>query len=486
VTGVPDYLETWMTRQRWFAGKSRAPRLEVIGGFGLADPTGAAVIRVYLVLDHAEHPLLYQVPLTERREPLPGAESALVAVFDVEDGMRYVYDGPHDPAFAAALLRLILDDGDAHSTDGPAADNSGGTLVARGYHTPNAERLVMLSSRVLGGEQSNTSIVYETGIHEAGGHQAGGLRTRTDGMAVPSAPIICKLFRTLHDGDNPDVVLTEALGAAGSRVAPRSIGHVSGRWRDTGKTDGIATGHLAFAQEFLPGVEDAWRVALRAAEVGEDFSDRARALGATTAEMHETLRAVLPSRATTTADIQATIASMRYRFELAATEVPGLATYRPSLEIVYERAAVSPWPALQRIHGDLHLGQVLAVPGRGWVVLDFEGEPLRPMSERSLPDIPLRDVAGMLRSFDYVAGSFALAHPGESAAAWASGCRRAFVDGYIDRSGRDLREHRALLDAFEIDKALYEAVYEARNRPGWLSIPRDAITRLIERSAVSR
>lgn len=471
MAGVPDYLEAWMTRQRWFGGKARAPRLEVIGGFGLPDPSGAAVIRVYLVLDHAEHPLLYQVPLTERSEPLAGAEGALIAAFDVEDGMRYVYDGPHDPAFAAALLRLILDDGEAHTTDGPAGDNSGGSLVARGHHTANTGPLVVLSSRVLGGEQSNTSIIFQTA---------------QVGTGAAATPMICKLFRAIHDGDNPDVVLTEALGAAGSLVAPRSIGHVTGQWRDTGKALGTATGHLAFAQEFLPGVEDAWRVALHAAEIDDDFTERARALGVTTAEMHETLRAALPSRATTPADIASTVASMLHRFELAAKEVPGLAEYRPALEIVYERAAASPWPALQRIHGDFHLGQVLSVPGRGWVVLDFEGEPLRPMEERSQPDIPLRDVAGMLRSFDYVAGSYALSHPGKSAAAWASACRRAFVDGYIGRSGRDLREHRAVLDAFEIDKALYEAVYEARNRPGWVSIPRDAITRLIERSAVPR
>ncbi|CAN5170011.1 trehalose biosynthesis protein [soil metagenome] len=467
MAGVPDYLESWMTKQRWYAGKSRAPQLQVIGGFGLAAPNGAAVIRVYLVLDDAEHPLLYQVPLTERSEPLDGAENALVASFDVENGRRYIYDGPHDPAFAEALLRMILDDGEAHETDGPAAANSGGPLVARGHHTPDSAPVQFVSSRVLGGEQSNSSIIFQV--------------ASPDG--TPSTPIICKLFRAIHHGENPDVTLTEALGAAGSTVAPRSIGHVTGLWTDSGMAEGIATGHLAFAQEFLPGVEDAWRVAVHAAEVGEDFTERARALGVTTAEMHETLRSALPSRATTPSDIATTVASMRYRFELAAAEVPGLSEYRPALERVYHEAAASPWPALQRIHGDFHLGQVLAVPGRGWVVLDFEGEPMRPMSERSLPDIPLRDVAGMLRSFDYVAGSFALSHPGESAAAWASACRRAFVDGYIERSGRDLREHRAVLDAFEIDKALYEAVYEARNRPGWLAIPTLAITRLIERSA---
>jgi predicted trehalose synthase len=469
VTGVPEYLESWLVGQRWFGGKRRAPKLEVIGGFGLVDPTGAAVIRVYFVLDHAEYPLLYQVPLTERRDPLRGAEHALVAKTEAVDGTRYVYDGPHDPAFAEALLRLILDDGVAHETDGPSGDNSGGIVVAGGRHTPGAEAVSIRSSRVLGGEQSNTSIVYET--------------VGRDGQ--PSTPLICKLFRALHDGENPDVVLTEVLGSSGSRVAPQPIGHVSGQWRDSGTSSGVARGHLAFAQEFLPGVEDAWKVAIRAVERGEDFTERAHALGATTAEMHGTLAAALPSRPTTPSDIAAIIDSMRSRFEIAAREVPSLAGYRAALDDAYERAAASSWPALQRIHGDFHLGQVLSVPHRGWVVLDFEGEPLRPMRERSLADIPLRDVAGMLRSFDYAVGSVELSRPGRAADTWALPCRRAFLDGYIERSGRDLREHGAVLDAFEIDKALYEAVYEARNRPGWLAIPMGAISRLLEHAALA-
>lgn len=460
MTETPDYLSPWMSKQRWFAGKGRAPRLQIIGGFALpADDDGDdVVIRVHLVLDGAENPLLYQVPLTERRHPLAGAEHALVTTVTGEHGARYIYDGPHDPVFASALLRLILDEGDSIAEDGSAR-------VAAVGHRDLDHNIRITGSKVLGGEQSNTSIIYST----------------EDDNGSPSMPMICKLFRAIHDGENPDVVLTAVLGNAGSNVVPRTVGHLTGRWPDTGKLDGMATGHLAFAQEFLPGVEDAWRVALAASEVGEDFSEGARALGEATAEMHETLAEALPSRAATPADIAAVISSMRERFEVAAREVPALAVHRGHLDGVYLRAQQSPWPPFQRIHGDFHLGQVLAVPGRGWVVLDFEGEPMRSMRERSAPDSPLRDVAGMLRSFDYVAGSFALAHPGENAHAWASAARRAFLDGYIARSGRDLRAHRALLDAFEIDKALYEAVYEARNRPAWLSIPVEAIERLIER-----
>ena len=471
--GVPDYLQSWIIAQRWFGGKTRSPRFEIVGGYGLADPTGSAVIRVYFILDRAENPLLYQVPLTERKLPLvtsTGADdTALVATTVTDDGARYIYDGPRDPAFAEALLRLILDDGDARETDGHEADNSGGPVVAHGHHTPSPDILSVRSSRVLGGEQSNTSIIFET----------------LDAAGAASAPIICKLFRAIHDGPNPDVVLTEVLGAHGSTVAPRSIGHIRAEWPDSGRPHGFASGHLAFAEEFLPGVEDAWRVALNAAETAEDFTIRAHALGARTAEMHATLAVAMPSRTTTPADIATIVEGMRVRFNAAVAEVPELESYRHALEEVYRLAAISPWPSLQRVHGDFHLGQVLAVPDRGWVILDFEGEPLRPMNERSLPDVPLRDVAGMLRSFDYVAGSYALTHDGESVSEWASACRNAFLDGYIDRSGRDLREHRQLLDAFEIDKALYEAVYEARNRPDWLPIPTHAIGRLVARATLA-
>ncbi|MCU1529024.1 MAG: phosphotransferase, partial [Frondihabitans sp.] len=232
---VPDYLAAWMTRQRWFAGKGRTPHFELNGGFGLDSAHERASIRVHLVLDHAEHPVLYQVPLTERRSPLKGAERALVATRQDATGVIWIYDGPHDPAFAGALLRLILDQGEVLAPDGS------GRIVANGRRDVVDDGLVIGASRVLGGEQSNTSIIYDI----------------TTGDGEPSSPIICKVFRALHDGENPDVVLTAVLAAAGSAVVPTSIGHISAQWRDAGAPHDIANGHLAFAQEFLPGVEDA-------------------------------------------------------------------------------------------------------------------------------------------------------------------------------------------------------------------------------------
>jgi len=461
VSALPDYLSDWITAQRWYAGKGRSPSWERLGGFELPDPEGEARITVHLFLDTAERPLLYQVPLTERTAPVASLEHALIGTFEEKGATRYVYDGPRDPACAKAILRLILDEGTARPDDGAPG------IAARGHSSPTVPALEIGSPRVLSGEQSNTSIIYDM--------------TTLDGATAE--PVICKVFRSLHHGENPDVTLLSALAGAGSTVVPQSVGHIIGQWHDTGEPTGFAHGHLAFAQEFFPGVEDAWRVALEAAEAGDDFAGRAHTLGEATADVHTTLAAALPTRAQAPADIATTIASMRARFEEAVSVVPSIERHRAALERVYEGLATAAWPPMQRIHGDFHLGQVLSVPDRGWIILDFEGEPLRPMRERAREDTPLRDIAGMLRSFDYVAGSVAQAHPGRSVAEWALTARRAFLDGYIARSGADLRADRLLLDAFEIDKALYESVYEARNRPAWLSIPIAAIDRLVERAA---
>jgi predicted trehalose synthase len=298
----------------------------------------------------------------------------------------------------------------------------------------------------------------------------------------PAQPVICKVFRALSDGENPDVVVQSALSDAGSRLVPRAVGAVSGAWRDPRVLGGRASGHLAFAQEFIPEVEDAWRVALRSAEAGESFEALAKSLGEATAQVHGELARLFPAREASADDVAGIMASFRERARQALNEVPALAGEAEAVEQVFQLAEKTDWPAFQRIHGDYHLGQVLAVTGRGWVLLDFEGEPLRPLAERSEPDVTLRDVAGMLRSFDYVAGSLADSPHAEAAKAWADEARDAFVDGYASRSGRDLQAERVLLDAFELDKALYEVSYEARNRPDWVSIPASAIQRLANRS----
>jgi predicted trehalose synthase len=456
-------LAAWMPRQRWYAAKGRPPSLRLVAWWeppvvdGSAEPADApgARIRTFLVSDEGSlPPVLYQIPVVSRATSSVDASPDHI-IGTPEPGTTFI-DGPFDPAYTAALLQL--------ATTGGRGTGPQSSVIGRPSQHPlaPAERI----ATVLAGEQSNTSVIYRSG----------------DG----SMPVICKVFRQLHPGLNPDIELQTALADAGSPHVPRAIGSIEGSWPDDATADGSVTGSLAFAQEFLPGVEDAWRVALHAAARGEDFRVRAHALGTATAEVHRDLAGLFPTQPTGAPEREAIAATWRRRLAIAIAEVPAIAERRDEIEAVYDGALDVAWPALQRIHGDYHLGQVLQVPDRGWVLLDFEGEPLRPMAERVLPDLPLRDVAGMLRSFDYVAGSIRLDNPERSPEAvreWARGARRAFVEGYASASAADLDVGSRLLAALELDKAVYEAIYESRNRPTWVTIPLRAIARLVDKPA---
>ncbi|TFB92385.1 maltokinase N-terminal cap-like domain-containing protein [Cryobacterium luteum] len=491
---LPDYVNAWVSTQRWFGNKGHVPALRSIGYFSLASSEAGVTIRVDLVLDTASLGLtLYQLPTTERASELPGAADALITVRRPgSDHARFIYDAPYDPAFAAAVLTFMEGQGVSTSTRPRQTDrwsaSARGEDLRPGTQIPSAALVV--SSRVLSGEQSNTSIIVQ----------------RADAAGAPTPPIICKIFRIIHAGENPDVTVQAALARAASRRIPLPFGAIAGQWDDPAEPGNRAVGHLAFAQEFLPDAPDAWRTALVAAASGSDFTGPAFRLGQATAEVHHDLAGTLPTLEATPAVIAEEMAQMRLRSSQALQEVPALAGHRDVIEAVFARAETAAWPRLQRIHGDFHLGQVLDVRGRGWVLLDFEGEPLRTLRERTRPDLTLRDVAGMLRSFSYVAGAMtatsaatvqsAGAGAGAGAGAekigktfttaltifqWARACRGAFLNGYAEQSGIDLAEQSDLLDAFELDKALYEAVYEIRNRPNWLPIPLAAIERLVGR-----
>ncbi|MET4581259.1 maltokinase [Conyzicola nivalis] len=422
-----ECIGDWISQQRWYAGKGHVPRLRELSRQVIPSDDPAARVSIVLVMDDEGHvPTLYQVPVVERDELQPSERPFLIGR---NDEGSYLFDGPHDPAFPRALLRVLAPE--------------------------LADEARVTATRVLAAEQSNTSIIYDI-----------------DG--VPS--VICKVFRTLHHGDNPDVTLPAALSLAGSTAVPKYVGQLRSEWDDVGRPGGRAAGHLAFAQEFLAGADDGWKVALKSASAGDDFSTLARALGEQTARVHATLAEVMPTSDAEPADVAAFVASWTSRLALATREIPALFEHREAIASIYAEAEAGRWPSLQRIHGDFHLGQALLVPERGWVLVDFEGEPLRPMDERDRPDVPLRDVAGMLRSFDYAAGST----PGVPHD-WASSAREAFLEGYIAASGADLASFRPLLNAFELDKAVYEAVYEARNRPGWLRIPLRGIDQLVAR-----
>ncbi|XVX21411.1 1,4-alpha-glucan branching protein GlgB [Actinomycetota bacterium] len=455
-----ELVQGWLGDQRWYAAKGRQPRLRRLGSWRLDDPLGEVGIETLLLADESgDTPVVYQVPLTYRAEPLPDGERGLVGTMEHSVlGTRYVYDAPHDPVYVERLLALIQ--GRAQAMAGSVSETADET-VAGGRHPGWQGGLRLRDSRVLTGEQSNTSVIADT--------------VDDDGT---ERPVIVKVFRTLQAGDNPDVTVQGALAEGGSTRVPTMVGWVAAEWATP--DEDTASGHLAVAQEFLPEVEDAWRVALESAGSGGDFTERARELGRATAEVHRVLAEVLPTEEVSSGDARSILGTSRRRLQAAVAEVPALADQQEALEAVFARAESSDWPVLQRIHGDYHLGQVLDSADRGWILLDFEGEPLRPLAERSLPDLALRDVAGMLRSFDYAGGS--VEHDGGEARRWVEASRSAFLDGYAAEAGADPRDQAELLEALELDKALYEVVYEARNRPDWIDIPTAAIDRILHRS----
>ncbi len=426
--GTTESISDWIGRQRWYAGKGSAPQLRVQQELELASTDPDARLRVLLLLDEndARRPV-YQVPVVLRTTIPRGTGPTYIGKADDDS---YLFDAAYDPAFAPSLLA---------ATEGTGAP--------------------VTSSKVLSGEQSNTSIVA----------------TRDDG-----SQLMIKVFRVIHHGQNPDVELQSVLSEAGVPFVPKFIGAVATEWEDAkGRRD---TGHLAIIQEFISGARDGWDIALEAVAAGQRWDDPARELGRATAVMHRVLAEQLPAREASMGDTIGMAAVWHQRLAQAIDVVPRLALHRDAIEAAYDAARDAAWPPLQRIHGDLHLGQVLRGADR-WTFIDFEGEPLRTLAERSLPEPALRDVAGMLRSFDY-AGAYGK-HAGSGgvserwAKEWTESARGNFLIGYAGASGGDPLAHRTLLDAFELDKAVYEVIYEGRNRPDWVDIPLEAIDRLV-------
>ena len=234
------------------------------------------------------------------------------------------------------------------------------------------------------------------------------------------------------------------------------------------------------AQEFLGGARDAWQV------ITEGLADSDGSLGAAaesiprlgelTRRIHDTLAKRCPRVEAEATDRKRIRAAWSRRAADACALVLGLEPWKERIEEVFARTENVTWPPLQRIHGDYHLGQVLDAPDRGWVALDFEGEPLRPLAERNTPDLAMRDVAGMIRSFGYATGSAVAAGADEETmAAWEKAAVDAFLTGYGDIGAHE----RVLLDALILDKALYEVSYEAAQRPTWLPIPLAGAARIL-------
>jgi maltokinase len=228
---------------------------------------------------------------------------------------------------------------------------------------------------------------------------------------------------------------------------------------------------------------------LHADEVGGDFAAEAHRLGQAVAAVHHDLAAALGTDVVPADRVHTVIEAMNRRLDEMLARAEELVPYADRIRAAYAEVATLGQPVpIQRIHGDLHLGQALrTIPH--WVIIDFEGEPARPLAERITRMSPMRDVAGMLRSFDYAAHHLLFDHyAGEArhpesqleyrAMEWAQRNREAFCDGYAT-GGLDPRSQPVLLRALELEKAVYEVGYELDNRPTWVEIPLRSIVRLL-------
>ncbi|MEV6944685.1 maltokinase [Streptomyces sp. NPDC051172] len=434
MASLAGLLREWLPRQRWFAGKDRP-----VTDLGLLSMTELFPGCLHLLVQTGQSGVpapsgatpagdCYQLLLGVRRHVSPRLGRALIG--RAEEGPLAgltVYDALQDPRSAQLLLERLRQPGAA----GPLRFEADPSV-----HVPAG-----LVPRVLETEQSNSSLVY-------------------------GDEFILKVFRRVQPGINPDLEVPSALAGQGCGRVPAPVA-----WFRTTHPQHATLGVL---QPFLPDASDGWALALQALAAGDDFTVQARELGRATAEVHLALAAAFPAGAHD--ESVRTAAAMTERLDAAAHCVPALRPYVPRLRTAFGAlVACDPGPPAQRIHGDLHLGQVLRA-GRDWFVIDFEGEPSRPLAERRSTQSPVRDIAGMLRSFDYAARQRRPWRP-----EWARRCREAYCAGYAERAGWDPRKKHGLLRAYETDRAVYEVLYEARHRPDWLPVPMAAIERLAVR-----
>ena len=509
---LPEYL----LERRWFSAKARTIRQVRITGavpFGAGAGAPEAAI-AFLEVEYAEGDRqTFVLPLAHAAGEAAArlAETAPGAVVARLDDGSILYDAVWNAAFPQALLAAIA--ANQHLGAGAAAIRASRTPVfAALAGEGDSERPV----RVSGAEQSNTSIIY-------------------------GSEFILKLFRRLEQGTSPDLEIGAFLTAAGFPHIPP----LAGALELTGAPGEPRT--LAILQGFIPNRGDAWDYTLgelaayygRAAaqaeppapprpghllEVAADpvpeplrtvlgpYLDVARLLGRRTGELHVALAAGAADPAFApeplTADYQRTLyesvheltgtafALLRGRLDslpaatrteadaVLAQEGTLLAAAHPLLEhtLVAQRT---------RVHGDYHLGQVLYT-GSDFVIIDFEGEPLRSLAERRRKQTPLKDVAGMIRSFHYAAyaalfGQTAAPANGDAwAAAWYHWTSTAFLTEYLAVAGAGSflptapADLRLLLDAYLLEKAIYELIYELNNRPNWVRIPLQGIRALVE------
>lgn len=452
---LPRLLPGWLARQRWFGAKGRQiTRISVVRAVTLSEGDPRLV---HAVVSVAHSGIADRAAAdggtAERYQLVLGLGSTLPdfmahARIGRLDG-QVVFDATLDPDLAGVLLDLVAAGAER---DGVHFRGEPGVAIRTGR-----------TGRALASEQSNTSLVF-------------------------GEDYILKLFRRLEPGRSPDLELHRALHSAGSAHIAELYGAIEGELDGRPVTYGMLSGLAA-------GAADGWAMAtgsvrdliaeadLPADEVGGDFASEAHRLGQAVADVHAALAEALGSTPLGRSELAADAAEMVDRLAETVRVVPELGEHAAPIRAAFEAVTELDIPLhVQRIHGDLHLGQVLRTI-RGWLLIDFEGEPARALRHRLTPMSPLRDVAGMLRSFDYAAWFLLVEQPPDRqleyrAREWSQRNRRAFCDGYATRAA-DPRDAAVLLRALELDKAVYEVAYEYGNRPTWLPIPLGSIARLV-------
>lgn len=428
---------SWLVSQRWYAGRGRT----------LVSARPHAVLPLYEGVDVVVLSASFSDGSTDRYQVVVQWDSQPIAEYGSLATIGRVsehtaYDAIYREDSARRLLALI--------------DRSAVIGEVRFTREPGAVLPIDAASRVLEAEQSNTSVVFED--------QA-----------------ILKVIRRLSNGINPDIELSRVLAHTGNPHAAALLGSFE-------TTDDGQPCPLGMVTAYAANSASGWDMAttstrdlfaegdLYAYEVGGDFAAEAFRLGEAVSSVHADL-----ARALGVNDSVLPAEAMRARLSMALEVVPELAEFAPAIEARYQRLTGTPI-AVQRIHGDLHLGQVLRTTDT-WLLIDFEGEPGQPYEQRRRPDSVLRDVAGMLRSLTYAAHFGMPGQPDRQREArareWVARNRAAFCDGYASASGFDPRSHTEALGAYELDKAVYEAGYEARYRPGWLHIPLRSIAEIV-------
>jgi maltokinase len=437
----PDVLEEvlpeYLRRQRWFGGHGQeAPKVRVRSVETLLEGSPAMVQVIVEASPEGQAAASFQVLLGLRppgaREPfLEGKPEAVIGELEAESGPAFTYDAVIDPVLAVSLL---------------------------GHVAPDEE---VGRARLLGSEQSNTSIVYDDRL-------------------------IMKLFRRLAPGPNPDAEVTRALAGVGFDHVAAPVAEWRGEDTDYATVNEFLVGSVDGFHFCETSLRDLYDRRCDPADCGGDFAPEATRLGEITARMHVAL-----AEAFGTDPAEPAVWADDMESQLArVAEVP-----TDSIQRVYRQLRDVADPGVQtRVHGDYHLHQVMRTDA-GWFVIDFEGEPARPLEERRRPSSPLKDVAGMLRSFQYAA-EIALGEWGDEvddemrglARAWEERNAAAFLAGYLAVEEvhavlpADEASRTTVLTAFELDKAVYEVGYEQSHRPDWVGIPRSAVDRLLERT----